>query len=109
MTTADLYRPRRVAVVVICDVPAVDRRDASSLAEWIVGRALAAAPNRLHRERARWDVVLRHLVDDRVDDPRDLTVRAVAELSRALGDARLVTAVPLGEPEPPPTVDDEEP
>lgn len=169
---------RRVAVVVVCDVPAVTSQDAARITELTVLRALAVAPNRLRRatgvtvavralahavDELRGDrstrvvadlvgttshttvadlvrgtrvpswpmtrdvvralggdeavflplwhaatvardarVTLRHLVDDRLDDPRDVRVVAVEDLRFALrADRPLVALVPLGEPEPP--------
>lgn len=103
MTTDDPYRPRRVAVVVVCDVPAVTTRDAGNLASLVVERALRAAPNRVNERDGR-DPVLRHLVRDDVDDPRDVTVRNVVELTDALRHGALAL-VTLGDPEPLPTDD----
>lgn len=96
---------RRVAVVVVCDVPAVTSHDAARITELTVLRALAVAPNRLRRgPAARGELpTLRHLVHDRLDDPRDVRVVAVEDLRFALrADRPLVALVPLGEPPPPP-------
>lgn len=104
--TDDPYRPRRVAVVVVCDVPAVTTRDAGNLAVLVVERALRAAPNVVGDPRDV-DPTLRHLVRDAVDDPRDVTVRNVVELTDALRHGALAL-VTLGDPEPPPTEDPED-
>lgn len=101
----DLPR-RRVALVVICDVPAVTTSDAAALARLTVLRALETASNRLRRGPAarRLGPTLRHLVGDRVEDPRDVHVTAVEDLRFALrADRPLVALVPLGDPDPLPT------
>ena len=101
---------RRVAVVVVCDVPAVTSQDGARIAEVTIRRALDAASNRVRRgpNAARPTPTLRHLVNDRLDDPRDVHVVAVEDLRFALrADRALVALVPLGEPEPT-TIDDHE-
>lgn len=96
---------RRVAVVVVCDVPAVTSQDAARIAQLTLLRALLVAPNRLRRGSSAHGShpTLRHLVNDRLDDPRDVRVVAVEDLRFALrADRPLVALVPLGEPTPPP-------
>lgn len=118
MTDPSVYRDdvplRRVAVVVICDVPAVTSQDGARIAEVTIKRALDVAPNRVRRgplvARTSGHPVLRHLVNDQYDDPRDVHVVAVEDLRFALRrDRPLVALVPLGEPEPTPVEEDEEP
>lgn len=116
MTDPSVYRDdvplRRVAVVVVCDVPAVTSQDGARIAETTVRRALDVAPNRVRRGPAsgRRTPTLRHLVNDQHDDPRDVHVVAVEDLRFALrADRPLVALVPLGEPESSPTEEDEEP
>lgn len=100
---------RRVAVVVICDVPAVTSRDGAALAETTVRRALDVAPNRVRRGPAgvRRTPTLRHLVNDQLDDPRDVHVVSVVDLRAAVRND-LVTLLPLGEPTPLPTTTEED-
>lgn len=99
---------RRVVLAVVCDVPAVTRADAASIARVTLGRALDVAPNRLRRGPAahRPGTTLRHLVHDRLDDPRDVYVVSVDDLAIAVANGR-VALVPLGEPEPLPIEEDE--
>lgn len=102
---------RRVAVVVVCDVPAVTSQDAARIAQLTLLRALLVAPNRLRRGSSAHGShpTLRHLVNDRLDDPRDVRVVAVEDLRFALRAGRpLVALVPLGDPEPLPTDDTED-
>lgn len=100
MTTDDPYRPRRVAVVVVCDVPAVTTRDAGNLAALLVEHALRASPDVVGDRRHR-DPVLRHELRGVT---HDVTVRNVVELTDALRHGALAL-VTLGDPEPLPTAD----
>lgn len=108
--TADYHRDdlprRRVVVCVVCDVPAATRSDAAGIAVTTVRRALDVAPNRVRRGPLAHGPrpVLRHLVRDRVEDPRDVAIGWVEDLALAVLN-RLVALVPLGDPEPldPPT------
>lgn len=102
-STADYHRDdlprRRVVLAVVCDVPAVTTRDAAAIARVTVVRALAGAPNRLRRGPLAGRVVLRHLRDDRLEDPRDVLVQRVDDLAVAVASG-VVALVPLGDPEP---------
>lgn len=106
---ADDVPLRRVVLAVVCDVPAVTSQDAASIARVTVQRALEAASNRVRRGPAasRETPTLRHLVRDQLDDPRDVHVAFVQDLRLALRHG-LVALVPLGEPTPLPTAEENE-
>jgi len=106
--TDDLTR-HRVAVVVVADVDAATATDASALVEHTLRQALLAAPNLVRRGPLahRAAPSLRVLVNDRLDDQRDVTFVTVTDVNVALA-ARYLLLVPGGEPDPLPTEPTEE-